>query len=278
MHDSIPYMSRIELSLEDRKRIGLLVLDEVRRVCRLLSMDFYLAYGTLLGAVRHKGFIPWDDDIDIWMFRKDFDIFVEKFNSLCHPDFRLWFYTNMEDYPFNMPKVCYLKTEIREKNMKRIEGIGIWVDIFPIDYLSEESKAATQRLVQLEKQRWMGLYRQSNMSGRLKLFFYGLFSKDVSLADRKHPASYYTKQIHALHACTQEHDQVRSPTSVNSYGLFYDASAFDSVLEVPFEDRTYPIPAGYDSLLRTVYHDYLQIPPKSKQNSGKHLREARFIG
>ena len=64
------------MSLEERKEAGLGILAEILRVCSILDIKFYLAYGTLLGAIRHKGFIPWDDDIDIWMFREDYELFL----------------------------------------------------------------------------------------------------------------------------------------------------------------------------------------------------------
>ena len=101
------------LSIEERKQVSLEILDEITRVCNLLGLEYYLAYGTLLGAIRHKGFIPWDDDIDIWIFRKDYEILKREFNNLCKPEFRLWSYENRDDYPYFMTKIVSLKTRVR---------------------------------------------------------------------------------------------------------------------------------------------------------------------
>ena len=78
---------RNNLTVEERKEVGILILDEIERVSREIGATYYLAYGTLLGAIRHNGYIPWDDDVDIWMKREDFDLFLSKFNKVCSPCF-----------------------------------------------------------------------------------------------------------------------------------------------------------------------------------------------
>ena len=113
-------MRRNQLSLEERKEYGMQVLDEIRRVCGILGIRYYLAYGTLLGAVRHKGYIPWDDDIDIWIFREDYEKFIEKFNDMCSPGFRLLSYANTPEYPYLMVKVVAAGTSVREKLLKAL--------------------------------------------------------------------------------------------------------------------------------------------------------------
>lgn len=267
-----------KLTLSDRKKIGLLILDEISRVAEIVGANFFLAYGTLLGAIRHKGFIPWDDDVDIWMFRDDYNMFISRFNELCKPDFKLWFVDNMEKYPYNMPKICYLKTEVREKYLKKIPGIGVWVDLFPLDFIDETGRKATHQLEELEKKRWMGLWTSSTTIGKIRLFVYNLFSKDTRLSDIKKPAAYYTKQIHALHSNISKSETLRSPTSINSFNLYFDATDFENIIMHAFEDRLYPIPSGYDHILKTVYHNYMQLPPKPKRKLDKHLREANILG
>ena len=269
-------MRRNQLSLEERKEYGMQVLDEIRRVCGILGIRYYLAYGTLLGAVRHKGYIPWDDDIDIWIFREDYEKFIEKFNDMCSPGFRLLSYTNTPEYPYLMVKVVAAVTSVREKLLKRKDYLGIWVDVFPLDYVSEENTEAIPEMVKLEHRRWCGLFRQSTLLGKLKLFFYNLIQSDTSFRDLFTDPTVFTKEIQEKHRCIKPSGSVKSPTSERSIrDLVYPAECFDEAVETEFENRRYLIPSGYDELLRIIYGDYMKLPPVAKRKLDKHLVDVR---
>lgn len=261
-----------DLTLLERKEIGMEILDEIQRICDDMGIRFFLAYGTLLGAVRHKGFIPWDDDIDIWVFREDYERLLIEFNKRCRNDFHLYTYNNRSNYPYLMAKAVSTKTIVREKFFKQLDGIGIWVDIFPLDYVSEENTIAIPEMVKLEHRRWCALFKQSTIVGKIKLFLYNLIQRDTTYHDFAADPSAFTKEIHRRHSCIVPAARVKSPTSENSIkNLTYPASDFSQTLMVPYEDRIYPIPVGYDNLLRTVYGDYMKLPPKAKQKLDKHL-------
>ena len=259
------------MSLEERKEAGLGILAEILRVCSILDIKFYLAYGTLLGAIRHKGFIPWDDDIDIWMFREDYELFLERFNDLSSSRYSVYSTKNISTYPFLMPKVMDNQTHVREKFYSELPYLGIWVDLFPIDYLSEKGKENTGKLIKLEHKRWCALYRQSTIIGKLKLLGYNMIQSDTSFSDFSVNPADYVNEIHRIHRCTEHHDLVRSPTSENSFKLFYDSKDFDDVIYAQFETLTLPIPSGYDNLLKKVYGDYMKLPPTTKRKLSKHI-------
>ena len=264
------------MTLEERKEAGLGILAEILRVCKILKIKFYLAYGTLLGAIRHKGFIPWDDDIDIWMFRKDYELFLEKFNELSSSKYAVYSTKNISNYPFLMPKVIDNQTHVREKFYSELPYLGIWVDLFPIDYLSEEGKENTRELIKLEHKRWCALYKQSTIIGKLKLIGYNMIQSDTSFSDFSVNPSDYVNKIHEIHRCTDYHSLVRSPTCENSFKLFYDSKDFDDIIYTEFETLSLPIPSGYDNLLKKVYGDYMKLPPVAKRKLDRHLIYAKY--
>lgn len=117
--------------IDDIKPILLNLLIEFDKICRKNNLRYSLAYGTLLGAVRHKGFIPWDDDIDVWMPRKDYDKFIKlNFSG----DYNVLSVFNEKDYYYTFAKFIDTRTILNERH--RIEKfIGVYIDIFPVDNL-----------------------------------------------------------------------------------------------------------------------------------------------
>ena len=267
----------VDITFEERQQIGLEILDEIERVCNKLGLKFYLAYGTLLGAIRHKGYIPWDDDIDIWMSRADYNVFVKEFRNNCSPDFDVMSYQDNPAYPFLATKIVSKKTYVEEKLLKPIKGLGVWVDLFPLDYVSHESAALTETLIKLEHRRWVALYSVSTLFAKIKLFFYDKIQKDTSKKDFKTLPGTITQEINRISECTTPSAFFRSPTSERSMILFYNTDDFKEQVMVPFEDRTYPVPSGYKNLLKVIYYDYMKLPPEKSRKREQHLKKANWI-
>lgn len=133
-----------KIEIEEYKERVLEVLVKIDKICRANEFTYMLFYGTLLGAVRHKGFIPWDDDIDIVMPRDDYyklgKYIVE------HPELELNYIdvSNRDDTFYYCAKVCDAKTVVNESRYRHINGYGAFVDVFPFDYLPEKVSARIQ--------------------------------------------------------------------------------------------------------------------------------------
>lgn len=258
-------------SLAEVRRLQLLeleILKEIDRVCKKYGITYYLGEGTLLGAIRHQGFIPWDDDLDILMPRNDLEKFMEIVDDELNPNFKFQFYTNIKNYWVQSPKVRMLnKNEFEQTDLlKYTQDVGPYVDIFPLDNIPKIDK-------NLEKQ-----YKKINKYRRL-IFLKTGFSNPKSIKQK-------LMLIHAKFLnITNIHKKIlNEATKYNSidckylanFGSYYSFQketipkiAYGEPKYVKFEDGMFPVPNNYDYVLTTVYGDYMKLPPKSKRKS-KH--------
>ena len=123
------------LTIDDMKEIQLELMDELDRVCREQGITYFLAYGSLLGAVRHGGFIPWDDDMDVVMLRADYERLIAGFDEWKSSDrFSLaWYRDGKSIYSF--VKLVDTTTRVLENFVDKKTSTGVWVDIFPLEDL-----------------------------------------------------------------------------------------------------------------------------------------------
>ena len=244
--------------------IGLDILKEVDRVCRENNITYYLGEGTLLGAIRHEGFIPWDDDIDILMPREDLNKFMEICDEKLKPNYKFQYYHNVPSYWVQSPKVRLLdKTEFNQsKLLKYTEDIGPYIDIFPLDYTSELFKATKRQDKYIKVHRRMlfirtGFSKPKNWKQRI-LKFYSRFLTPTQIHNRM--VKMGTKYNNG------------SRKYLSNFGSYYDiwketypAEAFGQPKYVKFEDAEFPVPSDYHYVLTTTYGNYMDLPPKEKR-------------
>ncbi len=248
------YLSRIHAEL-------LPILKEVVRVCDENNIFYCLEGGTLLGAVRHHGFIPWDDDIDIMMPRAEFERFVRIAPEKLGPDYGLGWADTDPSWPLLYAKVYRKGTSFVEApDEGSTWDTGLFVDIFPFD----ESPGVT------------GSARRKR---RLAMYFYTLLMHSITRHFSGNPVLALIEK--ALLALFRPSGVVRlasrmfkgkNGTHYSSYPSVYSLerstfpkSCYEKTLMLPFEDATFRAPAGYDTVLRTVYGDYMQLPPEEKR-------------
>lgn len=244
------------------KKLELDMFVRFIRVCGELGLRYYILGGTLLGAVRHQGFIPWDDDIDVGMPRADYEIFIKEGQKYLEAPYFLQTFRTDPLYTMNFAKIrnsatTFLETSFRGRDMNH----GVYIDVFPLDFYPDDPR--TER--NLRRKKWF-------LSGRVAASFY--YSDRLPLRSRaKHLAC---RLVHPSMEKTLQarEDLYRSVTEgsriVNHCGAWGDkeiipARWYGEGCELEFEGLKVRAPKDWHSWLTQVYGDYMQLPPVEKR-------------
>lgn len=261
MSDLIDRIHRVELGN----------LAQFTQLCTELNLPYLLLGGSLLGAIRHQGFIPWDDDVDVGLLRADYDRFLAAApKRLADSHYFLQTPTSDPNYALSYAKLLDRNTYIEEKNNVNNARKGVFIDIFPLDRIPEEP---AQQREQLAKFQWY------NTRILLQLRYH-LVSNPLMKLQSPLGADQLA-DVQALKAArdtvmTQYQARTDLPHVKNLASQYaYDKEVFtvDQVSQlttVPFENLTVQVPADYATILTTMYGDYHALPPKT-QRTEKHL-------
>lgn len=252
---------------EKRKKIWTVCLDlllEIDRVCKKHGLRYFLMYGSLLGAIRHKGFIPWDDDVDIIMFRKDYDVLTKLGEEFTAPYFL--------QTPETDPNFCNSIIKLRNSNtcfFSKYHGYrkfnsGLLIDVFPLeDAMPETEEARWDEINQLNILNSLWLKMPSPYKTRHdidRIAKYSNIDCRANLARINEIATMYndpsTKYVGQLVNTVYSFDRE-----------MFLRESFDNTIYADFEGLKLPIPAGYDQILKTTYGDYMEFPPAEKRGS-----------
>lgn len=255
------------ISLDEIKKIEVSILDYIVSICNKHNIKYFLSYGTLLGAVRHKGFIPWDDDIDISLLRPDYEILISLILIDNDKNYKL-LTSNTDGYYYSFAKIVDTRTKVLEKNLSVNDNMGVWIDIFPLDGV-EKSKSFHSWIIQfLDKCRAASIniafpkekyHKIMYLPWKLSRFIgYNYFLKIIIKMSKKYSISKSSFVAHMP----------------ESYSFCIPKHIMESTTEVLFEGKYYKAPADYDTYLKIHYGNYMQLPPKEKQIN--HCMKAIF--
>ena len=257
-----------EIHSDEMRKIQLDILDYVMKFCDDNNISCWLNGGTLLGAVRHKGYIPWDDDIDLGMLRPDYDKFMKIFNEQADKRYRFHCFENDPELLRPFGKVYDENTifyEVSENGVK----LSVNIDIFAMDNAPDDDKAAYGML------RKRNIYVLLNLARRMPVFLKptrGNFLRSLCvyafrLITRIFPRDYFTRKLieNAKSCISQVTKRIGDFSGLHSTML--DKSAFDELKTLEFEGRKYKVPGDYDGWLRGLFGDYMTLPPEEKRVS-----------
>ena len=244
-----------EILLEELKTIQLDLLQKTVDFCENNGLRYFLCGGTLIGAIRHKGYIPWDDDIDIAMPRPDYDRFVKTFNRPQNYYQVVNLDTN-PDYACCFAKVYDNRTILKELHYQGI-FFGVYIDVFPADGVNDATQISKIKLLRkfLNTKRFFYYYRTFpkkiiNTFGKLFLLPFSAHQIATWMDKEARKFTFGSVPMAGL---------IANPLGI---GEMVDKSVFDSDIYQEFEGRKYRVPIGYDTWLRSIYGDYMQLPPE----------------
>ena len=260
-------------SIEEVHAIELGILDYFVSLCKRKGLRYFVAQGTLLGAARHKGFIPWDDDIDICMPRPDYDSFLE-LTCCIDPPYRLVHFEADNRFRRSFTKLIDERTDTEEPGDNK-NFSGIWIDIFCVDGLGNDKKTAHvlhRRNVRSCKRI---LFCREGLPGRS--FFEKVCDAACSAAICAVNEKWLYRQLRSVLLRTPYDESRYVGRNVDNFGELevYERSLIGEMTTVLFEGRKLCAPAMFEEYLKHYYGDYHQLPPTEKRRP-KHITNAKW--
>lgn len=252
----------MEMSLKEIKKTEFAILKHFQKFCYDNNIKFYLSNGTLLGAIKYNGFIPWDDDIDVLVPRKDYDRLIAIYMD-CD-EYKLFSLEREPMYKFPFAKLCDMSTVKIEENIDNGVTMGLEIDIFPID-------SCSKHVFRLHSSKRLRLYQIGCMlskfiSSKGKAFYKRIIINCCRILGFKY---FCNRLIKAVEREASLGEDYRGCLVWPVYGEreIMPAEVFSDTVEVEFEGEQFPAPIGYDTYLRSLYGDYEKDPPLEKQRS-----------
>lgn len=255
-----------------------LILDEIDRICQKNNIPYFLDSGSALGAIRHKGFIPWDDDVDVAMPRKDYKEFLRVASHELQQDMNMTYTGNNKEYRYSFARISTKRMQIinHSANIPRVEDA--WIDIIPLDGLPENK--IVRNIHKIHMFFWRSLNqiaqydelvdqkRKRGIIGTIVVkiagfkFFRGIISYKKCL---KHLDTVLEKYSY------DECDVVINYVAAYGFKETFNKKALGNGKKYLFEDSYFSGPIDGDYVCKTIYGDYMTLPPASERN--KHNAE-----
>lgn len=258
-------IERKKVTPEEYKHILVDILEKIDHICEEYGLNYQLAYGTLLGAVRHGGFIPWDDDVDIVMPREDY---IRLQELIYEKDYGINFLTIDTEpqtiYPYG--KICATNTELDERNFRKVPGYGAFVDVFPLDYVPEDE--ATRKRIFKKYNAIIRLIQHSSRTGYIRT---SSVITNTARCIAYHVGHCFStrnlilKMDRSLQRLCPKEKTTMVSVPWDSEGNAFKIADIYCTKKVKFEGAMLNVPENYDDVLTKMYGDYMQLPPEDER-------------
>lgn len=264
-------IDNLRVKAKKMQSIILEILCDIDDFCKKNNILWFLSGGTCLGAVRHQGFIPWDDDADIMLPRPEYERFLKLFKKEFKDKYGVGSYETDDTWKSPLAKIWSLKTTARISVFDEQE-MGVFVDVFAIDGLPENQLQRSIYYKQLET--LFHLRDASVRTNYLKTERFVAIKKVAKVLVKPIGARYFSRKIIDI---AKAYDVYTSRfvgvSTVCHYGEreTIEREEMSSEARLPFEGHLFPVPKGYDKYLSNLYGDYMTIPKDAEENGYTHL-------
>lgn len=258
----------VKMPPDDLRKLQLIQLDmlkEVDRVCKKNNIKYCIIAGTLLGAVRHKGYIPWDDDADVAMVREEYEKFrMAVKNDLESDKFFFQDYKNTENYRWGYGKIRRKNTECIRLGQEHINyPTGVFIDVFPLDNVPDNCILRGFHnfvCTIIRKFLWSEVGKVSEKNS-IKRFFY----KIMAYVSKEKIFKKYEKLVQWSNKKVTKRVRILTfPTPKKKcYGYF--RKWYEELEDISFENYLFPAPKDYDEYLTFKFGEYLKLPPEKER-------------
>lgn len=273
----------LNISIKEAQNVQLEILLEFDRLCKKHKIQYQLFAGTLIGAIRHNGFIPWDDDIDVCMLRDEYNRFLEASKKDLNESYFLQNYHTDKKFQSQYSKIKKNNTRYIEELVQDVDmHQGIFIDVFPYDHVRPQTfKGRTQRIAidQLKIINYCRVMRVNDSEEKKglrmtkKAAYYVLKAIPKNKMDRL-----ITKLICVFN---QKDEKYVGELSISTGKEMYDSFVlkkkffYDSI-DWDFEGHKFPVPRAYDEILTKNYGNYMEMPPLKEQEPHHGIIEINF--
>lgn len=257
--------NKYEIDFDKLKKKELEILKSFIDVCKKMNLTYFIAYGTAIGAVRHKGFIPWDDDIDVCMPRSDYEIFIK--NAKNFLDEKYFIQTIQTDplYALNFAKLRDSSTTLVEKHVIDIDiNHGVFIDIFPLDgYKKGENKILDLRIT---SNPIFAQEDKNKITNTINSFNQKLVYKIAETIPNKLKTD-LSKLALPKNVLSYENAEYVACLVDSFYIIPIKKEIFGKGTTLKFEGLDVNLPENYDAYLKSIYGDYMKLPPKEQRKN-----------
>jgi lipopolysaccharide cholinephosphotransferase len=254
-----------ELTLEENHKVVLGILERMIQICDNININYFIAYGSLIGAVRHSGFIPWDDDLDTIMLRNEYEKFIRyciEHHEEIYP-YKLICAENNPDYPYTIARLIDVRYKVKFDNIKPY-GCGAFIDIYPFDGAGNANSRKIHLLNMKKKilKKFLHYNVQLNFECKSKNILKKFVKYIVFRTSKMFKKEIFLNKLENLkNTYVLEDSEYVACIVWNEGTLPVQKWHYESYELLEFEGIKVKVPKDYDTVLRASYGDYMRLPP-----------------